>query len=82
MAGLAPVSVDELVRRLRRLGFLRPYAEGKHRFVAKGELRLTIPNPIKDLASQDPQDPLQRGQNVALQDPRAAMALGTGEAKR
>jgi len=45
VAGLAPVSLDELVRRLRRLGFAGPYAGGKHRFMVKGELRLTIPNP-------------------------------------
>lgn len=42
---LAPVSWNSLVRRLRRLGFQGPYRGGKHYFMVKGDLRLTIPNP-------------------------------------
>ena len=33
----------ELIRRLRQLGFVGPYAGGKHEFMVKGELRLVIP---------------------------------------
>lgn len=42
---LTPISWNNLVGRLRSLGFDGPYRSGKHYFVAKGEFRLTIPNP-------------------------------------
>ena len=45
MAELSPVSWAELVRRLRRLGFDGPYQGGKHPYMIKGSLVLTIPNP-------------------------------------
>ena len=47
MASLSPVSHQELVRRLRRLGFVGPFAGGKHLFMVKDERRLAIPNPHK-----------------------------------
>ena len=42
---LMPTSWDNLVGRLGNLGFVGPYRSGKHYFMAKGEFRLTIPNP-------------------------------------
>jgi hypothetical protein len=42
---LTPVSWNTLVQRLRLLGFGGPYRGGKHHFMTKGTLRLTIPNP-------------------------------------
>ncbi|MGC8778018.1 MAG: type II toxin-antitoxin system HicA family toxin [Candidatus Caldatribacteriaceae bacterium] len=45
MAKLRPVSWLELVRGLRKMGFEGPYRGGKHFFMVKGELVLTIPNP-------------------------------------
>jgi predicted RNA binding protein YcfA (HicA-like mRNA interferase family) len=36
-----------LVKRLRELGFDGPYSGGKHPFMVKGDLVLTIPNPHK-----------------------------------
>ena len=45
MAELSPVSWTKLVRRLRRLGFEGPYRGGKHPYMIKGNLVLTIPNP-------------------------------------
>jgi len=45
MTRLSPVSPDELVKRLRELGFEGPYAGGKHLFMLRADLRLTIPNP-------------------------------------
>jgi predicted RNA binding protein YcfA (HicA-like mRNA interferase family) len=46
-AKLIPVSWQELVKRLRALGFEGPFAGGKHLFMLKGALRLTLPNPHK-----------------------------------
>ncbi|HEU65640.1 MAG TPA: type II toxin-antitoxin system HicA family toxin [Chloroflexi bacterium] len=45
MAELSPVSWTNLVRKLRKLGFDGPYQGGKHPYMIKGDLVLTIPNP-------------------------------------
>ncbi len=45
MAEVSPVSWATLVRRLRKLGFDGPYQGGKHPYMMKGDLVLTIPNP-------------------------------------
>jgi predicted RNA binding protein YcfA (HicA-like mRNA interferase family) len=45
MPRLPPTSHAQLVAGLRRHGFDGLYADGKHLFMLKGELRLTIPNP-------------------------------------
>jgi predicted RNA binding protein YcfA (HicA-like mRNA interferase family) len=42
-----PISHSNLVRNLKALGFEGPYAGGKHLFMVRDELRLTIPNPHK-----------------------------------
>jgi predicted RNA binding protein YcfA (HicA-like mRNA interferase family) len=49
---LSPVSLDALVKRLRELGFEGPHAGGKHLFMLRGDLRLTIPNPHRREISQ------------------------------
>ncbi|GFP18538.1 hypothetical protein HKBW3S03_00043 [Candidatus Hakubella thermalkaliphila] len=45
MAELSPVSWTNLVKGLRKLGFDGPYQGGKHPYMIKGSLVLTIPNP-------------------------------------
>jgi predicted RNA binding protein YcfA (HicA-like mRNA interferase family) len=40
-----PLRRRELVSALRRAGFTGPYSGGRHEFMQKGELVLTIPNP-------------------------------------
>ena len=42
---MRPISRDELVRRLKRLGFSGPFSGGKHQFMKRGALKLRIPNP-------------------------------------
>ena len=44
---LLPVSWKELVRKLKKLGFIGPFVGGKHPYMIKGNLVLTIPNPHK-----------------------------------
>lgn len=53
MARLTPVSWMDLVRRLRELGFEGPYRGGKHPYMVKGDLVLTIPNPHRKEISVD-----------------------------
>lgn len=45
MSGLKPVSWRVLVRRLRDGGFQGPYSGGKHLYMLKGDVVLTVPNP-------------------------------------
>ena len=40
-----PIKRSELIRRLRVLGWEGPFQKGKHPFMVKGEVRLSIPNP-------------------------------------
>jgi len=42
---LSPVSRQELIRRLRALGWSGPYSGGKHQHMTKGNIQLTVPNP-------------------------------------
>ena len=35
----------KLVQKFRRLGFEGPYSGGRHLFMARGELKIRIPNP-------------------------------------
>jgi predicted RNA binding protein YcfA (HicA-like mRNA interferase family) len=45
MPAFGPIKRRELIDRLRRAGFAGPFSGGKHEFMQKGELSLTIPNP-------------------------------------
>jgi len=45
MPGLKPIPWRELVKRLKKFDFEGPYQVGKHPYVVKGNLTLTIPNP-------------------------------------
>lgn len=45
MAGTGPIKRKELIALLKKAGFEGPYSGGKHQFMIKGNLRLTIPNP-------------------------------------
>jgi predicted RNA binding protein YcfA (HicA-like mRNA interferase family) len=42
---LSPISWTNLVKRLRKLGFDGPFQGGKHPYMIKADLVLTIPNP-------------------------------------
>ena len=47
MTKLSPVSWKEFIKHLRELGFEGPYQGGKHPYMVKGDLVLTVPNPHK-----------------------------------
>ncbi|MCU0544623.1 MAG: type II toxin-antitoxin system HicA family toxin [Oscillatoriaceae cyanobacterium Prado104] len=52
MPTFGPISRRDLVRYLREVGFEGPYPGGKHQYMIKGELKLTIPNPHQGDISQ------------------------------
>ncbi|MGI0482651.1 type II toxin-antitoxin system HicA family toxin [Geminocystis sp. CENA526] len=52
MSELNPISRKQLIRCLKKFGFDGPYSGGKHQYMIKENLRLTIPNPHqKDISS-------------------------------
>jgi predicted RNA binding protein YcfA (HicA-like mRNA interferase family) len=53
MSKLGPISLRAFIARMRKLGFDGPYQEGKHPYMIKGALTLTIPNPHDGDISQD-----------------------------
>jgi len=53
LSKLRPVSHNELIRGLRAFGFEGPSSGGKHLYMLRGNLRLTIPNPHKQKVGVD-----------------------------
>jgi len=45
MPVLHPIKRNDLIKYLKQLGFTGPYSGGKHQFMIKDQLRLTLPNP-------------------------------------
>ncbi len=45
MPQLRSIKRNDLISYLKHLGFSGPYAGGKHQFMIKEKLRLTLPNP-------------------------------------
>lgn len=42
---LTPISRSDLIRRLKAFGWVGPYSGGRHQYMVKGLMQLTIPNP-------------------------------------
>ena len=53
MPRLTPISRRNLIRKLITFGFKGPYQEGKHPYMIKGEISLTVPNPHESMISID-----------------------------
>ncbi|MBW4540870.1 MAG: type II toxin-antitoxin system HicA family toxin [Myxacorys chilensis ATA2-1-KO14] len=47
MPTFGAIKRKDLIRYLRELGFEGPYAGGRHQYMVKDEVRLTLPNPHK-----------------------------------
>ena len=45
MPPFGPIKRRDLVKALRKLGFRGPFSGGKHEFMVREQLTLTIPNP-------------------------------------
>lgn len=50
---IVPLSWTEFVRRLRNFGFDGPFQGGRHPYMIKGDIVLTIPNPHRNEISFD-----------------------------
>ena len=53
MGRLTPIRWADLVRKLRTLGFEGPIYRGKHPYMVRGSLRLTIPNRHRETIGVD-----------------------------
>ncbi len=53
MAKLSPVSWQELIKELHKFGFDGPFQGGRHPYMIKGNLVLTVPNPHRKQVSID-----------------------------
>lgn len=53
MPPLKPISRDNLIRALRRLGFEGPFSGGRHQFMVRKDMTLTVPNPHKGDIGKD-----------------------------
>jgi predicted RNA binding protein YcfA (HicA-like mRNA interferase family) len=53
MPKLGPVSLRVFTVRMRKFGWNGPYQEGKHPYMMKGSLTLTLPNPHEGEISPD-----------------------------
>jgi predicted RNA binding protein YcfA (HicA-like mRNA interferase family) len=53
VAKLSPISWSNLVKKLKKFGFNGPYQGGKHPYMVKGNLVLTLPNPHRKEISID-----------------------------
>lgn len=53
MPVFGPIKRRELIQALRRAGFEGPYAGGKHQYMVRGEVRLTLPNPHRQEIGRD-----------------------------
>ncbi len=52
MLAFGPVKRKDFIRYLRKLGFEGPFSGGRHQFMLKDKLRLTLPNPHQQEISQ------------------------------
>lgn len=50
---LNPVSLEDFIKRLKKFNFEGPHSGGKHLFMLKDNIRLTLPNPHRKEISID-----------------------------
>jgi predicted RNA binding protein YcfA (HicA-like mRNA interferase family) len=53
MPAFGSIKRRDLIRTLKHAGFDGPHTGGKHEFMVKGNLRLTLPNPHQGEISKD-----------------------------
>ena len=53
MPRITPISQKKLISKLKSFGFEGPYQEGKHPYMIKDQISLTIPNPHEKTISVD-----------------------------
>ena len=68
MSRLTPIEWRDLVKRLRTLGFEGPFTGGKHPYMVRDDLVLTIPNPHRQEIGVDLLRRILRQASVSRQE--------------
>lgn len=68
MPPFKPISRDDLIKALRKAGFSGPHSGGKHLFMLKENLSLTIPNPHKGDIGRDLLKRILRQANISKEE--------------
>jgi len=50
MPAFGPIKREKLIRYFKQLGFTGMYSGGKHEFMRRGNVRVTIPNPHGEIS--------------------------------
>ncbi len=65
MPKLSPLSWRDLVQHMRSLGFEGPFEGGKHPYMVRGDVVVTIPNPHRGSISVDLLQKILRGAGIS-----------------
>lgn len=68
MAKLKPISRNDLVRKLRKYGYLGPYQGSNHEFMIRETTRLTLPNVHRGDISSDLLSRILRQAGISRED--------------
>lgn len=68
MPPFGPINRRDLIRCLKDLGFDGPYSVGKHQYMVRDELKLTIPNPHSGDISQSLLNKILRQANISREE--------------
>jgi len=68
LSKLTPITHLELIKRLRKYGFEGPFQGGKHQFMLKDDIRLTLPNPHKKEIGLDLLSKILKQANISRSD--------------
>ena len=68
MPKLIPVKNKEFIRKLKKLGFEGPFPGGKHLFVVKNDIKLTIPNPHRNEIGVDLLRRILKQANISVKE--------------
>lgn len=62
------ISLKNLIKKLKVLGFNGPYSGGRHSFMIKDSLKIRIPNPHKGDISKSLVSEILRQGNISVKD--------------
>lgn len=68
MPPFKPTKRNDLIKALKKAGFDGPFAGGRHEFLVKGELRLTLPNPHQGEIGKDLLGRILRQANLSREE--------------
>ncbi len=68
MPSFKPIKRSDLIKTLKQSGFDGPYTGGKHEFLVKGQLRLTLPNPHQGEISKELLARILRQANITREE--------------